>query len=66
MGGHRKKYGRNTVFCTMLAGGRTEQLTKALFCSLLGTLPDSRVAPLLRRRERPMLNRAVLRRKYQT
>lgn len=48
MGGHKKKYGRNTVFCIKLAGGRTEQLTKALFCSLLGALPDSRLAPLLR------------------
>lgn len=67
MGGHKKKkYGRNTVFCTKLAGGRTEELTKALFCSLLGTQPDSRLVPLLRRRKRPVLNRAVLRRKYQT
>lgn len=63
MGGH-KKYGRNNVLCTKLAGGGTEQLTKALFCSLLGTLPDSRLAPLLRSGKRPVLNREVLRRKY--
>lgn len=36
-----------TLFCANLAGRRTAKLTKALSHSLLGTLPDSRLAPLL-------------------
>lgn len=46
MGGHRKVWEKHYSELNW-QGRRTEESTKALSHSLLGTLPDSRLAPLL-------------------